>query len=691
MIAKYPGKCAQCGVSIPAGEQVKWDREKRVISHIECPGNGEQPAIPAASTPQYEPIKMVPGSYEQEAIWAFLLNETPHLVMNCGPGTGKTFSSVQYCLRAPKSERILFVAFNKHIADEANGKLRASGCSNVRACTSHSLGFSILRDNFKTLAKVAPDENKMKGILEKLSPAPVFGKADWRRTLNLAEKLCEYVKGYLLDYEAVDFKTTIEAIADRQGLEMNGLFNKAFALIKPALDECKRMAPVSIDYNDMIWLPIVLDLEPLNNVDTIIVDEAQDLAPSQHELIFRYARLNAGRFGEPKSSSRVVVVGDRRQSIYSWRGAAHNSIEQFAERLANTRRGVKELPLTITRRCPKLHVELAKNLYPEIQALDDAPVGEILQMSHDKAIAEMRAGDMAICRINKELITTAYALIRRKVRPQVKGRDIGKGLLQFITTLLKIGEVIPGPEMVKITEALNIYRNEKLAELAPLGDRAEGRIQAVNDKCDCMLEFITNSQSVAEIQNQIETLFTDDVSGTQCVVLGTIHRTKGLEAERVFVLAPSLIPHPMARQDWAKEEERHIAWIAATRAKFTSTAPGTIVFCGCIPPIYSPRPKPAPLPVPTPTVTPCEAVAAAVLESAGEIRDLNELAGEHTTPGLIFASPRGARLMNTAHLEQALDRQEEKHNPDPVEQSYQHITANLETLLNEEEDHEPPF
>jgi superfamily I DNA/RNA helicase len=70
------------------------------------------------------------------------------------------------------------------------------------------------------------------------------------------------------------------------------------------------------------------------------------------------------------------------------------------------------------------------------------------------------------------------------------------------------------------------------------------------------------------------------------VVLGTVHRTKGLEAERVFVLAPDMIPHPMAKQEWEREGEKNIAWIAATRAKFTTTTPGTLVFCGHVPAIF---------------------------------------------------------------------------------------------------------
>lgn len=141
--------------------------------------------------------------------------------------------------------------------------------------------------------------------------------------------------------------------------------------------------------------------------------------------------------------------------------------------------------------------------------------------------------------------------------------------------------------MYRVVFALDRYRREQADKLAPLGDRAEGRLAAMHDKCDCLLEFLHNSSSVAEARQRIETIFADDLPGN-AVVLGTVHRTKGLESERVFVLAPDLIPHPMAKKPWERDQEKNLAWVAATRAKFNAktNAPGTLIFCGPTPAIY---------------------------------------------------------------------------------------------------------
>jgi hypothetical protein len=252
--------------------------------------------------------------------------------------------------------------------------------------------------------------------------------------------------------------------------------------------------------------------------------------------------------------------------------------------------------MTITYRCPKSHVRLAQAISPDIRALDDAPEGVIEEMLPKEAFKEMKPGDMVMCRVNAKLIECAYALIKRGIRPLLKGRDLGTGLLQLIDKLEK--DVDPKREMASLSEALNQYSYAEQVKLLALGDKAKGRVAALVDKCDCLREFIANSKSIAEMHTRISTIFekANDNSlekGTQpdtvnAVVLGTVHRTKGLEAERVFILAPELIPFPAARQAWEQEQEVNIAWVAATRAKFNreTGAPGTLVFCGPIPAIY---------------------------------------------------------------------------------------------------------
>ena len=565
-----------------------------------CRGTRDAKSDPATwRTARFEPMKLMPGSDEQEAVFACMKDGSEHIVVNAGPGVGKTHTMVQGVMRLPRGVNVKGVAFNKHTADEMSGKLAASGCSNAVFTTCHSAGNALLRRHLKSTGK--PDTGKMRAIFERISPEPALNKAEWRRTLNLAARLAAFVKNYLIDYKSPGLYSEMERIADHHGLDFKtdaqrsySRFDKPLAdlrqavdLLPRALDMCRSMTAMFIDYDDMVWLPIVMDL-PFERCDMLIGDEQQDSNAVQHEFMMR--------MGE---GARIVVVGDPRQAIYGFRGAHTSSMDVLTEALRSTPRGVREFPLTVTRRCPKLHAMLAARLYPgHIKALDDAPLGEILTVKPEEAAPMMKPGDLVLCRVNKEIMKCAYKLIKLGVRPHIKGRDFGKGILTFLNTLTERADKMfsngagAGSPMQLLHAALGDYRCEEMDRLTPLGDKAEGRIEQLNDKCDCMGEMIANASSAAELRQRITSLFgldrDEDPKASDVVTLGTVHRTKGLEAARVFVLAPELLPHPAARKEWEMEQEKHLAWVASTRAKFDNAKGecGTLVFCGDVPPIF---------------------------------------------------------------------------------------------------------
>jgi ATP-dependent helicase/nuclease subunit A len=89
------------------------------------------------------------------------------------------------------------------------------------------------------------------------------------------------------------------------------------------------------DFSVAQWVLYRLD----GGIEHILVDEAQDTSPDQWEVLERLT--DAFMDGEPgrKRTRTMFVVGDRKQSIYSFQGAdvsAFDSMKQrFTERLAN--------------------------------------------------------------------------------------------------------------------------------------------------------------------------------------------------------------------------------------------------------------------------------------------------------------------------------------------------------------------
>jgi DNA helicase II / ATP-dependent DNA helicase PcrA len=66
-------------------------------------------------------------------------------------------------------------------------------------------------------------------------------------------------------------------------------------------------------------------------------------------------------------------------------------------------------------------------------------------------------------------------------------------------------------------------------------------------------------------QAYIDHFFSDDQG--RMVVLSTVHKAKGLEEERVFILKPEIMPHPKARMGWQLEQEYNLKYVAYSRSK----------------------------------------------------------------------------------------------------------------------------
>jgi hypothetical protein len=67
-----------------------------------------------------------------------------------------------------------------------------------------------------------------------------------------------------------------------------------------------------------------------------------------------------------------------------------------------------------------------------------------------------------------------------------------------------------------------------------------------------------------ELIGKLKVIFSDDSDG---ICLSTIHKSKGLEAERVFIIHEDLMPSKHAKKDWEKAQERNLMYVAYTRAK----------------------------------------------------------------------------------------------------------------------------
>ena len=101
-------------------------------------------------------------SKRQEAIFDAYENTRNNIVVSAGPGCAKTTVLVECCRRTPPTKRVLFMAFNKSIADELKTKVP----ERIDVNTFHSKGLRVLYSNFKFQLKI--NENKCFQICKKI-------------------------------------------------------------------------------------------------------------------------------------------------------------------------------------------------------------------------------------------------------------------------------------------------------------------------------------------------------------------------------------------------------------------------------------------------------------------------------------------------------------------------------------------
>ena len=101
----------------------------------------------------------------------------------------------------------------------------------------------------------------------------------------------------------------------------------------------------------------------------------------------------------------------------------------------------------------------------------------------------------------------------------------------------------------------------------------ENQAMALEDKKDCIHIFVQKATTVGGIIEEIKRVFDGNDEGE--IMLSTVHKAKGLEADNVYILATDRMPHP-----FGGHEENNICYVAITRAKknlfFVGPKPGIV-------------------------------------------------------------------------------------------------------------------
>ncbi len=486
----------------------------------------------------------IPSIY-QEKFFDFIQHGVGNAVIKATAGSGKTQTAVSAMKLIPSKEKCLFLAFNKSIADELNKKLEKY--PNVTARTSHSLGLLMLRRNFGNGVDI--DEYKYR----------TYTKSHITELTTVSEQiqnrfeLEDYINSILLlnDFARFNYcqsEKEIDEIAKKYSIPIN--FDECQVVLK--ILKWGKENTETIDYTDMIWLPVELSLKPLGlQYDWIIIDECQDISCIAFELFKKCF----------KRGTRFVAIGDNFQKIYEFCGASEKAFENMCS-MPNTQ--IFELPISY--RCDKKIVQLANKFVPSMKSREDAEEGVIFENCH---IKDLQEGDMVLARTKAPLVKLYTKLLTKKMACYIKGQDIASNLIKIINSIDKPilnADLKTDGFFLRLYEKLFKDRNKLMQKRGLDYDDATlaSSIMEQYDNINTLLILAKGFVYKDELIKHIKTIFKENENG---ICLSTIHKAKGLESNNVYILCHSKMPSSLAKLDWEKKQEQNLIYVAYTRAK----------------------------------------------------------------------------------------------------------------------------
>jgi DNA polymerase III epsilon subunit family exonuclease len=282
----------------------------------------------------------------------------PVLVI-AGPGAGKTFCLIERIRHLIEHEgipgdRICAFTFTNKAADEIAHRLSALGerASGIKKGTIHAFCAELLREFGESIGVPRgfgiADEEYQHAVLSRLGYP-----ARWRK--SFLTRVTEHRlrgKGVLHEKDEGLLRRYERFLEKRNVLDFDMLVMRAATLTErdPIIDELRGR-----------W-------------DYILVDEFQDLNPTQYGILRHLAADHRNIFG----------VGDDEQSIYSWAGADPQVFGRFTQDFA----GTVEVTLGENRRCPRRVLELARKLVAANPSLFDKAITSLKDSAFDVTVHE---------------------------------------------------------------------------------------------------------------------------------------------------------------------------------------------------------------------------------------------------------------------------------------------------------------
>ncbi|MFN3739480.1 MAG: ATP-dependent helicase [Thermodesulfovibrionales bacterium] len=481
--------------------------------------------------------KILEGLNESQRL-AVEAPQQPVLVV-AGPGTGKTLIIVRriaYLItKGISPDEIVAITFTNRAASELKDRIKAfhGDLNGLFAGTFHLFGLRIIKEITQEAFSIINREEQV-DLVKRLSgserPSAIIEKIS--RIKNLLEEPDEKMKKIMEDYQ--------ELLQEKRTFDFDDLIIRAIELLgDPTYQEKYRRA-----------------------IKYLIVDEYQDINPLQYRML------------RTLSLSRIFVVGDPDQSIYSFRGA---NVKNFLDFEKDYPRAIK-IVLDRNYRSQPFIVNASESLIRKNKERIQRSISSIIKEGSPVRVVSVPDDRAEIEFIVQEIEKriggmSHYSLMRgiQAVEGDYSFSDFAvllrtnNQVLAMEAELKKAGipcYVMGGALTESLREIIEYIEENKDKPLEIL-------LQELSDRYRVLSSLLNNyiPTSLDDLINWLKlTGPEEDRLEAEGVRLLTMHMSKGLEFRVVFIagLEEGLIPLESSEDI---EEERRLLYVAMTRAK----------------------------------------------------------------------------------------------------------------------------
>ncbi|WP_019145062.1 ATP-dependent DNA helicase UvrD2 [Aeromicrobium massiliense] len=507
------------------------------------------------------------------------------LVVVAGAGTGKTRAithRIAYgvATNVYQPTEVLAVSFTTRAAGEMRSRLQQLGAGGVQARTFHSAALRQARFFWpQVYGGELPEVTGSKIPLVVEATRKVGLRPDQSVLRDLASAI-EWAKvsNVRPAQYAVKAKDARREVGDLQPSQVGEVY--------AAYEEVKR-GHHRIDMEDILLVTAAMLTEDERVAAQVrsqyrwfVVDEFQDVNPLQATLLDLWL---GGR-------DELCVVGDPRQTIYSFAGAKAEYLTGFTRRYEDAQRvdlvrNYRSTPQVVAaanavfdRRTFGVTLEAQRSAGDPVtyRGFGDEPAeaayvaGEVRRL-HDRGLPYR---DMAVLfRINAQSEAYEEALGAQGIPYVLRGveRFFERGEVRQAVTLLRAAAVSE-------TEASGDLAGQVRDVLSGLGYTADppAASGAVRDRWESLHALVSmatdlgDNASLADLVNDLERrAATANAPTADGVTLATMHSAKGLEWEAVFCVGmqEGTVPLVHATTEAEIEEERRLFYVGITRAR----------------------------------------------------------------------------------------------------------------------------